>query len=321
MYAGTDLPLTAQYVYLDQDHTRKRRLYRSLRTFGPRFSRSFSNPTLRTMTDDGLPRTALWLGMSELSFRSKSVGLLFGLIGPVLVVAGWWYLATSGSEVRSSYLPSPISVLGVFADGPSLQLLATETLKTLGHFAVGFLAAALVGIMSGVALGRLEVISTAVRPILNFMRSLPGIAVLPIFALILGLSDVTISGVSAFSAVWFILLNTAAGIETMDPVTLDTGRVFEVTGWRRLWYLMLPSAAPRIMTGLRLGLGIALVVSVSSEIIIGRSGLGFVIADSMATLQPARAYAGIISVGLLAWVVLFIGEKLETRLVPWSVER
>jgi len=241
-----------------------------------------------------------------------------GLTGPAVLIASWWYLSISGSDVRSRYLPSPAKVAAVFGEATSRGLLILEAWSTLVHFALGFLIAAGVGIVTGITLARFQALSTALHPVLNFLRNLPGIAVLPVFALILGLSGATISGVAAFASVWFILLNTAAGVETMDPVTLDTTRVFGVTGWRRLIHVILPSAAPRIATGLRLGLGIALVVSVSSEIIIGRSGLGFVIAQSMATLRPARAYAAIIAVGLVAWAVFYAGEKLEARVVPWA---
>lgn len=241
-----------------------------------------------------------------------------GLTGPAVLIASWWYFSISGSDVRARYLPSPAMVAAVFGEATSLGLLIREAWSTLGHFALGFLIAAGVGIVTGITLGRFQALSVALHPVLNFLRNLPGIAVLPVFALMLGLSGATISAVAAFAAVWFILLNTAAGVETMDPVTLDTTRVFGVTGWRRLVHVILPSAAPRIATGLRLGLGIALVVSVSSEIIIGRAGLGFVIAESMATLRPARAYAAIIAVGLVAWAVFYAGEKLEARIVPWS---
>lgn len=240
------------------------------------------------------------------------------IVGPLLVVGLWWFMSASGGEARSYYLPPPPAVVAAavqgFADGSLLE----GALATLAHFLGGFTAAVAIGLAAGLALGRFEAVGTALQPVLNFLRTLPGIAILPVLMLLLGLGNATIIATSTFASVWFVLLNTAAGVQEVHPVVLDTGRVFGAQGWRRWVSVVLPSAAPRIATGVRLALGISLVVAVSAEIIMGRAGLGFIIADSMETLRPSAAYAAILTVGVLAWIVFQVGEFLEAKVLPWA---
>lgn len=241
-----------------------------------------------------------------------------GLVGPLLILGGWYLLTGGDDPVRARYLPPPSQVLEALSDGLSNGSLIDASLATVQRFGLGFAIAALIGITCGALIGRFEGIGAVVQPILNFLRTLPGIAVLPVFVLVLGLGTKTISSVAAFSSLWLVLLNVAAGVKEVDPVVLDTSRVFGVDGWKRWWKVVLPSVAPRLATGLRLGLGIAMVVSVSGEIIIGTTGLGYVISRSMKTLRPANAYAAIFLVGILAWVMFYVGERLEKRLLPWA---
>lgn len=240
------------------------------------------------------------------------------LLGPALAVIVWHVAATSGDATRNTYLPAPLDVLSALSESTANGILPQALAETLVHFAIGYSLAAAGGIVTGIVLGRFSLLADATYPLLYFLRTLPGVAILPIAIFMVGLNATAVSLVTAFAAYWFVLLNTVAGVGQTHPVLVDTARTFNVHGPRFVSSVVLPSALPQIITGLRTALGIAVVVAVSVETIIGRDGIGGFVRRSQGSLQPARAYAGIVVIGLTAMALYRLASFLHKRLVPWA---
>src|SRR3970040_2059118 len=108
---------------------------------------------------------------------------------------------------------------------------------------------------------------------------MPSVAIIPVAILLLGIGDSMIVAVTVYASVWPILINTIDGVRHVEPTLIDTGRTFGLTRPQILWRIIVPGAAPYIVTGLRIGLSIALILVTTAEMVAGSKGLGYFILD------------------------------------------
>ena len=114
-----------------------------------------------------------------------------------------------------------------------------------------------------------------------------------------------------------ILLNTYGGVRGVDPVLIDTGRTFGVSKLTAARQIILPAAMPSILTGMRISLGIALIVAVVAEMITGNSGIGYFILDMQRVFRVPEMFAGIFTLGLLGFLINFVFLKIESHFLRW----
>lgn len=243
--------------------------------------------------------------------------LLLGAAGVVGALVVWGVLA-GVVEPRTSYVPSLGQLGSALAAGVADGSLLGALGASLRSVALGFALAAGAGLVVGVPLGLLGALYRSVVPVLSFLRSVPGIALLPLAILLVGLNPTTVSVVSAYSAFWFVLLNVAQGVASTHVVTLETAAVFEIRGLRRVFRVVLPSALPQVFTGLRLALGISLVTAISAELAVGGDGIGAFVARAQNGLRPDVAFAAIVTVAVVGWALLAAVSLVERRAVPWA---
>ena len=117
--------------------------------------------------------------------------------------------------------------------------------------------------------------------------------------------------------VWPILLNTVDGVRATDSVMTETADAFRVNGWQRLWFLVLPAAGPRIMTGIRQGLSVALILMVISEMFASSSGLGYRIVYFQRNYLIAESWSGIVLLGMTGVLLAAIFGIVERRVLRW----
>jgi ABC-type nitrate/sulfonate/bicarbonate transport system permease component len=146
---------------------------------------------------------------------------------------------------------------------------------------------------------------------------MPSVAIIPVAILLLGIGDGMIISVTVYASVWPILINSIDGVRRVDPVLIDTGRTFGLSSWQILRQIILPGASPYIVTGLRIGLSIALILVTTAEMIAGSKGLGFFILDEERALNSANMYAGIVVVALLGYALNRLFLLLESRAMKW----
>jgi ABC-type nitrate/sulfonate/bicarbonate transport system permease component len=135
--------------------------------------------------------------------------------------------------------------------------------------------------------------------------------------LLLGIGDAMIVSVTVYASVWPILINTIDGVRHIDGTLINTGRTFGLGRRQILWQIIVPGAAPYIVTGLRIGLSIALILVTTAEMIIGSKGLGFYILDEERAMNSANMYAGIVVVALLGYALNRLFLAAEARAMHW----
>jgi ABC-type nitrate/sulfonate/bicarbonate transport system permease component len=175
----------------------------------------------------------------------------------------------------------------------------------------------LVAVPLGLLMGTISLCYRLLEPITEFIRPIPAAAYIPIAILFLGIGNEMKIFVVFLACLFPILLNTYGGVRGVDPVLVDTGRTFGVSRLKALWHIVFPAALPSILTGMRISLGISLIVAVVSEMIAGNSGIGYFILDMQRIFRVPDMFAGIFTLGLLGFLINFVFLKVEQHFLRW----
>lgn len=247
---------------------------------------------------------------------------MLGSLG-VLLAFGACEAVSRAGLVRRGYLPPASEVLlralelardPVFLDGIG---------ATLRAWVLGLGLACAIAVPVGLLLGSVPVVDAAVRAIVEFLRPLPSVALIPLVSLLLGSGTETKVALVTYASVWPILFNTVYGLGETDPLAKDTLRAF---GFGRLAVLLrveLPGTAPFIAAGIRISAAVALILAVATEILSGfGEGLGIFIAQAgLATDGTRDVLAGVVWAGVLGLVINGVLVWGERRLFPWTPGR
>ena len=242
----------------------------------------------------------------------ESTAYALGLPILLLVIWGVW-----ASISPAPFFPSPLIVFQAFIDtwiGPAFVI---DVLPSLGRLAIGIILAIAIGIAAGTLIGLVRWLRELLEPILEFFRAVPPPVLIPIIAVLVGANDAMKIVVIVAGSIWPVLLNTIEGVRATDSVMTDTAHSFALTPAERLRFLVLPAASPRIMTGVRQCLSIALILMVISEMFFSSSGLGFKIVYFQRNYLIAEMWSGIVLLGLIGVLLAAIFGVVERRVLRW----
>jgi len=193
------------------------------------------------------------------------------------------------------YIPPPSQVLIALSQLIFSGEVAGHLLTTLSRFIEGYLLAATIAVTLGVILGYFRIAHSLLDVVIEFLRPMSSVAIIPVAVLFLGIGDSMIVAVTIYASVWPILVNTIDGVRHIERTLVDTGRTFGLSRRRILWHVILPAASPTIVTGLRVSLSIALIFVTTAEMVAGSKGLGFFILDedhcAAATCTPESCWS------------------------------
>lgn len=240
--------------------------------------------------------------------------------------AGWlsfallillWELASRATPSMQLYFPPVSQVLAALAQallaGPMMSHLAV----TLGRFFQGYLLAAVIGVGLGIVLGYIRFFHDLFAMVIEFLRPMPSVAIIPVAVLMLGIGDPMIVAVTVYATLWPVLVNTIDGVRHIENVLVQTGRTFGLNRRAILWRVILPAASPYVVTGLRIGLSIALILVTTAEMVVGSRGLGFYILDEERSMNTSNMYAGILLVAGLGYTLNRLFLLIEGRALKW----
>ncbi|MFV2196415.1 ABC transporter permease [Nocardiopsis sp. LOL_012] len=236
------------------------------------------------------------------------------LLLPAVLIGLYAYsTATSGSY----YTPTPDLIAGAFAELWFSERLLVDVIPSLIRLLTGFTIAAVVGVCLGVVLGMSKGVRATLEPVLEFLRAIPPPVLIPLMILLVGIDDSMKILVIVSGCVWPVLLNTVEGVRAVDPVLADTARCYGLRTTTRLRVLVLRSASPQIMAGLRLALALAIILMVISEMFASSSGLGFAIVQFQRTFAIPEMWAGMVLLGLIGFALTAVFELVEGRVLRW----
>ncbi|MCI2423766.1 ABC transporter permease [Saccharopolyspora sp. K220] len=215
----------------------------------------------------------------------------------------------------SAFFPAVGSIAVTFWRTWTSSAIQEQLLPSLWRMLVGYLIACVLGAALGLLLGRARRVERTINPFLQFLRAIPPPAIVPIALLVLGVNPSMQVLVIVFGAVWPILLNSADGARGVPAEQLDTAANFGLGRWQVTWRVVLPSALPQIFAGMRIGLGLALIMMIVSELTASTNGLGYFILTAQRTYEIPEMYAGIVLLGILGLLLNRLFIAVERRLL------
>jgi ABC-type nitrate/sulfonate/bicarbonate transport system permease component len=246
--------------------------------------------------------------------RDGAVRVVKGLALPVVLIAAWWFASAGSTDF---YRPPLRKIMVAFADTWFGQRMLDDVLPSLARLLIGYLAALVIGIALGVAIGANTKLRAATEPVLEFLRAIPPPVLVPILILFVGFGDLMKVLVVISGCVWPVLLNTVEGVRAVDEVLSDTCRGYNIKGIGRLRHLVLRSASPQIVTGARQALSIGIILMVISEMVAAQSGLGFTVVQFQRGFQIPEMWSGVLLLGLLGVALSLAFRLVERQVLGW----
>jgi len=251
-------------------------------------------------------------------FQGFRTARLLPVIGPLILFIAWDLVVRFGL-IRPILLPPPLATLGTLVTGLAGGPLLLDFAVTVWRTVQAFLIAALIGVPLGVLLGSNERAYRSVEFLIDFFRSTPSSALIPLFLLIFGVSDINKIAIAAFGALLIVVFNSAYGVINARKQRVMAAKVMGATRWQIFKDVLVWESLQPSFVGLRSAVSMALVIVVVAEMFIGSdNGLGHRIIDAQQVLNVKTMYAAILAAGILGYVLNILFLVLERRIVHWS---
>ena len=245
--------------------------------------------------------------------------VLVGSASMVLLCAAWELAARRGA-LNPTMLPPPSLILQtvwtLITTGAFLKPLG----ETLWMLLVGYSIACVVGIGLGLAMGVNVFVYGLLEPLVEAIRPVPKPALIPALTIFLGLGAALKITTVSMAAVFPILIGTLQGVRGVDPIAIATGKTLGCSRLQIILSVILPSALPMILTGMRVSLGMGLALVILAEMLSAESGVGFLILDLQRSFQVRSMYAWIFILGAVGLLLNTLFERVEDVIVPWRAK-
>lgn len=246
-----------------------------------------------------------------------AINMCISLAAPVLVLLGWHYITMSGAA-NQAILPSITKVVDTVVTLIENGKLAGHLLTSFQRVLKGFAIGAISGIVLGTIMGYSPFFNRFFGSLVGILRPIPMIAWIPLLILWLGIGEKTKVTLIAVGTFWSVLLNTIHGIQSVDYKLLEVAQILKKNKISVIFQVIIPSAIPSIITGLRLGFGMAWSCVVAAEMIAASKGMGYMINYARETSKPAEVIVGIFVIGLIGLLIDTILLQIQKHLVKWN---
>jgi nitrate/nitrite transport system permease protein len=229
---------------------------------------------------------------------------LFSPLGGIALLVGIWYLLT----LKGTTFPTPMATWDAavilfsdpfYSNGPNDQGIGWNIWFSLKRVAMGFGLAALVGIPMGFLIGRSKIVGSMLNPLISLLRPVSPLAWLPIGLLVFKSADPAAIWTIFICSIWPMIINTAVGVQRVPEDYLNVAKVLNLSEWKIVSRILLPSVLPYMLTGVRLSVGTAWLVIVAAEMLTGGVGIGFWVWDEWNNLNVKHIIIAIFVIGIV----------------------
>jgi sulfonate transport system permease protein len=228
--------------------------------------------------------------------------IILAVIVPLVLLA-LWELAVRQGLANKNLLPPPTTLWATFVNLITSGKLQTALAVSFKRVFAGFFIASAAGLLLGFFMGLFEPVNRAMSSLVNVLRPIPTIALIPIFIIVLGIGEPANISIIIIGALWPILLNTTAGVLSVDRKLMELAYVYRIGKAKVIFQIILPSALYSIITGLRLGIGGAWMSVVAAEMIGATSGIGYMIMFAKSLAQAANMYVLVLVIGVVGLLI------------------
>jgi NitT/TauT family transport system permease protein len=243
--------------------------------------------------------------------------VLFPVLIPVVILA-LWEIAVQAGYLKPLFFPPPSLIFRT-----AIRMIVTGELQrnlfpSLTRISLGFLLGTAPGITVGLLMGWSPKVRMLMDPIISTLYPIPKIAVLPLIMLLLGigeLSKITVVGIGSF---FLVTINAMTGVRNINKIYFEVAKNYGASKVKILTKVILPGSLPMIFAGIRLALGMSLILVVAVEFNIANYGLGAMIWLAWQTLKTEQLYVGVIICAVLGIVFTSILKRIERHFMPWE---
>ncbi len=249
--------------------------------------------------------------------RSGLPAPVLGIIGTLLFLLVWELVPRLGL-VPARYLPPPTEVFRELGAHLGTARFWGAVGDTMLGWAIGLGMASAAAIVLGMVIGSSGFLRRFTASTIEFLRPIPSVALIPLAVLIFGVEIESKLLLVVYASFWQVLIQVLYGVADVDPVASNTARTFGLTSYfARLRHLVWPTTLPYLMTGLRLGAAVALILAVTAELLIGTPGLGREIALAQSGGATAQMYALVVATGFLGVLINAVFRYFQKRWLGW----
>lgn len=242
---------------------------------------------------------------------------LLAVLSPIGFLAVWEALSRL-ALLDPRFIPSPATVLHTIVAMTRTGELPYHVLVSSRRIVAGFLLGAVPAVGVGLMMGLSRPVRAVLMPLVSAIYPIPKIAVYPLLIFYLGLGEASKISIVALSIFFLVLLNTMAGVLAVDPAYFKIAKAYGANGRGVFATVAFPGALPQIFTGLKLGMGFALIVIVGAELLGSDKGIGYLIWRSYQIFAIDAMFAGLLVTAILGWVAILALDWLERRALPWQ---
>ena len=236
-------------------------------------------------------------------------------ISLVVVVVGW---EIAGSRINPIFLSTPskivVALIAMVGNGELARALGIS----IGGIAIGFTAALLLGIPIGILMGRNRSLEYLLDPWVSALFVTPRVALIPLILIWFGIGFEAQVVVIFLSSLFPVLINAYAGVRNISASLVDVGRVFGASERQLFAEIILPAAVPFVMTGVRLGIGHAVIAMIVAQMFLAQAGLGRLLVQYGDRFRTDNVFAVIIVIGMLGVALTEVVKMLERRFAHWK---
>jgi ABC-type nitrate/sulfonate/bicarbonate transport system permease component len=260
--------------------------------------------------------------------RGKITHLSWAILTPVALLV-LWEVACQVGWLDARFFPPPSSILVQsveFITDPTTRAQLLTDIRSSGlRLAIGFSLGTVLGLAFGLLMGLIPAVRYAFSSIISATYPLPKLALFPLMIIFFGIGNTSMVALVTLGVFFMVCINTVAGVVYSAPIYSDVAQAFRVPRSTRVLRVTLPAAIPSVIGGLRLGFGQALIIVISTEIIVistefvgGENGVGYMIWNSWQILNVSAMFTGLAIVGLVGWLGSLLITRLGRVMVPWQ---
>lgn len=235
---------------------------------------------------------------------------------PVLLLAAWWFGSMNSTD---PYFPPLQDILIQFQKLWLFDKMASDVVPSIANFVIGYLIAVIAGLLLGILLGLVKPLFWLLDPIVQLVRSIPAVALLPIFIALMGFGNEVRIFAIALASLFPVLISTIDGVRATEPLLLETARSYRLSRWDTLRRVYIPSAAPQMFAGALVSLQVAFIVMITSEMMGAARGIGALTLLAQKSFEVKSMWAGILLLGILGFLANLIFTLVRRRALAWFI--
>jgi NitT/TauT family transport system permease protein len=231
-----------------------------------------------------------------------------------------WELAAQTGLIDVRFFPAPSAIIAKLIEMARSGELTENVLISLQRIVLGFLLGGVPAIVIGIAMGIWRPIRAIVDPLIVATYPIPKSSLLPLILLIFGLGEMSKVVMVAIGVFYPMAINATAGVLQINQIYLDVGKSFKASPWDTFRTIALPGALPFIMTGVKLGAGLALILIAVAEMVGAKSGIGYMIWSAWETFAVAKMYVGLFVIALIGFAISLLLNEIERWVIRWKAD-